>query len=315
MKRLLKKILLFSIVFVGFTLILNVFNIKIIENTVFKINDDVNKLILGSSRSQCAIDDNVLKNTLNMSSAADSNFYSYLKLNNILDNNPQIDTVFISVSPRSISEFLEKRWLFNKSHFSARIGNYYYLMDKNDFQMLWNHFGLDFFKIGIPNIIVRSFKNFKEILIGDIKGVYGGYEALHRDKLEEALARLKIDIFEESELVESKIGIYYLEKIVNLCKRNNIKIFFISPPIRREYVKLKYNDYLKFDIFLNSKYADITYLDFTLFPMSDSEYADIHHLNHLGSKRFSQFLQEKGIENIILESHLNKYGFKSVIYK
>lgn len=311
----LKKIIIFGAIFFALVVILNIINSYRVEKNIFKIDSSINKVFFGASTSECAINDEILKKTINMSFSADSYFYIYIKMNKILEINQNIDTVFLAITPNSISKKKEESWLFNKMHFSDRIGIYYYFMDIEELKMFWSRFGFDFFKISVSNIIVKSFRNFSKILFGDMRGEYGGYKPLKRDKLVEALNRLNNEEFNSSNYSISRIEVDYIDKMINICKKKNVELIFFSLPTRLELVKKEFQNYIQFDRFYKTKYSNFRYLDFSLFPLPDSAYSDLHHLKYSGSIIFSQYLYENGIKNIILEPKLNKYSSKLMIKK
>lgn len=310
-KLLIKKTVLFTSIFFCLIVGLSIFNINKVNNEVFTFNPKINKIFVGSSTSQCALNDTILLNCVNMSSSADPVFYSYLKIKKIIEHNPSIDTIFIAISPSSFTDNIDDKWLFNESHFAERIGNYYFLMDSEDLRILKEHLGNNFYKIGFGNIAIRSIRNFREYCIGDLRDIYGGYMPNHRSTLTEEINNIKKDTLN----IESKIEIEYLNKTIQECKKNQIELIFITPPIRKEYVRENLKDFVKFNEFYKNRYSQITYIDLSLFPLLESDYADLHHLNYSGSIKFSQYLQDIGIKNLIAESNKQKYDFRSIDFK
>lgn len=290
MKVFIKKIIVFIFTFGLITMLLIQINNYVLNSYVFKTKPQVNKLILGSSTTECAINDNIFKNSINMSISAEPIFYSYLKMKKIIELNPNIDTVILAISPKSITTEIDKNWLYNSEHFTSRIGNYFFLMNENDKKTLISHFRNEYYYISYANVVLRAYRNMKEYLVGDIKEIYGGYAPLKRDKLKEALKRL--DTQDKRRFFPSQVQFKYLDKFENYSKLKNIKIIFISTPIRKEYVEKNKNLYFKFDSIYVNRYSHIKHLDYTNFKLPDSAYADLFHLNQIGSTIFSNHLNK-----------------------
>ena len=130
---------------------------------------------------------------------------------------------------------------------------------------------------------------------------YGKFLLLNRDILFEVQEKLKkgekLPFFNIPEtLMISENEIIYLNKIVNLCNRENIKLVLVNMPKRRELLEYSKYGVKEFNIFYDTTYFNIEYLDFSELKMPDDFYGDFVHLNIKGSTYFSNLLNNKGLE-------------------
>ena len=97
-----KNITLFIVVFISFIFLSFLINKNIIENfNYLSLKPQINTIVLGNSQAECAVRPDKKSNFVNIASAADSYFYSYLKLKTIAENNTQIDTLRRAINKTS----------------------------------------------------------------------------------------------------------------------------------------------------------------------------------------------------------------------
>jgi ABC-type sugar transport system permease subunit len=122
MKLFLRKTVLVFLILTVLLVVVTIINWAYITNSnYFILNKNINVLVLGDSHAKYALDDKILKNTCNLSTDADSYFYSYLKLKELNKKNIQIDTLLLSFSQHNISKSIETMWLFNSEHLKNRL--------------------------------------------------------------------------------------------------------------------------------------------------------------------------------------------------
>ena len=298
MKRFIFKKLLFLIVFAFFTVLIIGINYKIVNDT--KLTIKTNTLALGDSNVECAINDNIFTSSTNLASSADPYFYSYLKLKKILRNN-KIDTLLLGFAPHDI---FDNGWLLDDAHINDRLPRYYPLMNVKEYKILIlnNFYGLI---SALPTVEKKSLKNIIYRLAGKNLNIkYGGFLKLKKNDLEQSKKKLKrgekINYIPDS-LSVTKLEVTYLNKIIDLCKSNHIKLYLINTPKRKELLNYPKYGYKEFKQFYLKYYNKIDFLDFSSFSMPDDCYGDLVHLNEKGSAFFSQYLKEKGLQNIILQ--------------
>jgi hypothetical protein len=116
----------------------------------------------------------------------------------------------------------------------------------------------------------------------------GSHVGIKWSKLQEDVARLN----NKQTVEKTDISFYqkeYLLKIINLCKSENVELVLINPPAYKPEI---YGNINKLNDYYNTYLHGVKYLDYSAFPLSDSCYGDIGHLNCKGAEIFSKYLQE-----------------------
>lgn len=297
MKKFITHIASFFLVFIVIFASILIFNFVLVSTTKIDIPVSKKILILGDSNSECAINDSIYDSSINLSASSDSYFYSYLKLNKIIESN-KIHTLILSFSPQNI---FDNGWLLNDSHIYSRFRVYYPLMNENDLMFLVKNNPIASLKatFAIPK---QSILNTARNLLNK-PFHYGQFNLLNRNILFEVQEKLKkgekLPFFQIPETLRTSDNeIKYLNKIINLCNRENIKLILMNMPKRRELLEYSKYGIKDFNNFYDLNYSNIEYLDFSELKMPDNFYGDFVHLNIKGSTYFSQLLNSKGLENV-----------------
>lgn len=258
-------------------------------SSFFVLSKNVNVLILGDSHTKYSFNDNIIRNSCNFSTDADSYFYSYLKLKELKKKNNQIDTLLLSFSQHNIDECIESRWLLNSSHLHSRLKYYYPLFDKKDIGFMLTQKPKDLFS----NLFSQILNPLYFILNG--QSIYGGYAPLGHNILEQEINKQKENkTYQESKFISSTIEKQYLEKIKDYCAQNRIKLIFVNPPLH----KLINNKQENLYSFYKTYFSDVLFLDFSKLEMSDDCYGDLVHLSPKGSNYFSKLIEKTGLLNL-----------------
>jgi hypothetical protein len=256
----------------------------------FKIQDNKNILILGDSHTQCAINDSVFKNAINLSESADSYFYSYVKLKRILANNSQIDTLVLGYSTHNISKN-QDAWFKDSQINGFKLPIYFYLFDNEDM--------IEFIKINplqVPKnamiIVKRNFSHmYREYHKESInKFGIGGFLPLTEKHNNPSLSANKNIKNRRKEF--SAIDIEFLKKIYALCKKNKIKVILLNTPTIETKKSSKAFYQKKYFSFAKEELSNATLMDFSELSVTKDKFADNSHLNSKGAILFSKFLMQ-----------------------
>ena len=288
MKLFIKKTTTFLVLIVlTFVLSLTVISVVGSEKIVNKTNVNI---VLGDSNTECAINDHIINNTVNLSSSGDSYFYQYLKLKKIVSDNIKIDTLYLSFSPHNV---YGNDWLFGESNkIETTFTHYFALMTIDEKLMLIKN---------KPKAVV--FSVFKSPIRSAKLAVnyalnknynYGGFNDINRNKLDIAIKKIN-ETYQYKPMAIDEVK--YLKAIVSFCKTNTIPLVFINTPKRKEI--LTFNNYRTIDFynFYKTNFSEIPFLDYSGFLLSDNQYGDLTHLNASGAKYFSNYLNTNGIYN------------------
>lgn len=290
MKRFLKHILFFSFIFWGSLALLIYASGYIVKKKAdFKLASNINKIIIGHSQPECAYNDSLITNFKNLSSSAELYFYNYQKLKEVLRQNPQVKTIFIEFSTNSILQpDDEKTW--GELRLNRFLPYYYPYLGFQDHQLLFkNNIG------GYLHATLKSLKqNIHRITTNNYNFIdsIGGYKYLKRQKATAALKHLKNKQIEKKTLEDraiSTVSLAYLEKMVQWGKAHGIKMYLIRSPYHKLYPGNAYET--SFQKIRKERFGEVEFLDFKDFPVEDSDFGDLQHLNFMGAKKYSEWFE------------------------
>jgi hypothetical protein len=251
-------------------------------------------LITGDSYPECALDDSIMTETVNLSSSADTYVYSYVKIRKFIIHNPQIRTVVLGFSYHNLLSS-DDSFFKNTSPGISKFVKYFYLMDPNEIRALLR---------ANCNIIIKGlgscYRQAVFFALTSFKGSsykklsLGGYRRLSVNKVKEILSGTKkTEPGIPVQIDSSQVQIRYLNKVVQLCKEKNIRLILLNVPIHREFQKTLKNEKAFFDQFCRQNQI-LDYLwDYADYSLPDSCYSDPEHLNYHGAENFSLMIRKE----------------------
>lgn len=298
MKKFISTSLVFVFLFYIFLIIAFYSTNNIVDKkSSFKLESNINSIILGHSNSECAFNDSIINNFKNLSQSGESYFYTYQKLKMVLPENEQIKTVYIEFTNSQI--FKDKNeWIWGNKHMSYRYPIYAPIIDFSDNFLLAKN-NLSAYQRSVSSALKLNIKRITNNNY-EIMDELGGYLYLVRDKTDSLINehnKIRSEIKKTKDFGISNSNIIYLEKIINLCKNNDINVVLVRSP------QHKYLDDLKnetqFLILKDSLFSKIDFFDFNDFSLRNDEFGDFGHLNYRGAYKFSNWF------NNLLEKKLN----------
>lgn len=286
MKGFIKQLLLFFSLIVILFIYLNYSARNKILN--YKLSSKINKLVIGDSHTERAIDDALLCNTKNFSIGGEGLIYSFFKLQTLLKNNHQVDTVFLGVGYHNFSASSDKYVL--SSYYSAQyifalpIEMQIYLLKNvnNPLRMI-----LECFRNGIANWMNSVEKS-------TFLGSYENWPLIASSFVSDALieSRIKNYYYLNGKLDDlSNSNIYFYNKIKELCASNKIKLIILNPPVHVKYKKmvpLKFKSI--YDSVTNDEMKDV--IEFNELKLNANDFLDPDHVSESGAILTSQYLNE-----------------------
>lgn len=303
MKFFLKKISLFCACLFGLLAAGIILSSAVLrEKAIIYDTSDTSHIILGHSHPEFAFNDSLIPSFKNYSEGGESFLYTFQKAKFIAEFRPDVKTVFIDFSNNSFDN--EKR-IDDELTMQKFFAIYNPFMNMED-NMLLMRANLSAY---ISTIAKTSLKNFLAIFTQDFN---------YADKIGEFVPRydnnidsLHVSTFVIHRKVDNQIDKYisnptpdmiYLRRVLNLYKKNNTDVFLIRSPVHPKWPG--YENELTYQTVRNEFFGDIEYLDFSEFPLYDSEFADLQHLNHKGADKFSEWFSQ------IMDASLLKKGNK-----
>jgi len=271
--------------------------IKIYSFISFKIPKEKDVIIIGDSHTECAINDNIFKRSINISQSAEAYFYSYIKLRKFLSVNTQIKKVILSFHGGSIVKSRDN-WIKGERYIRSKVPRYLFLFNKEEYSFMIKEKGFlpSVFKFPIYHIkIIIKFIIKKDLFYTDLN--IGKYLRLDRDKLIEDKNDEDDDSVKRNEKNNDEYSLYELNnilKIVELCKQYNVELIFLNSPI---YASETYGKKTSLANYRKTYFSEIKYLDFSDFNLPLYGYGDRTHLNYKGAEIFSNYL-ENNFKNI-----------------
>lgn len=259
----------------------------------FKIPDGTDKIIIGHSHPECAFNDSLIANTINMAQSGESYFYSYYKINQLLRQNKNIKCIFLEFSNNQLEKKMED-WIWSSLFLSYKYHTYAPFIDYQGNSLLMKKNPQSLLKFQIKTLL----NNFKVIALKDYNYTRktGGYLYLEKSKIDSLLKLRDTTGNNMQELVPTE-NLAYLDKIIRLCRTRNVELVLVRSPLHPKYPGTKNEP--EFKKLLAVKYQHVHFLDFKNFPLRDGEFADLEHLNFKGAKRFSAFFNELLVHGLL----------------
>lgn len=275
-----------------FTFVIGIlFFVLIVHLTVryasdFSIPKEKKYIIFGHSHPECAFNDDILIDHKNLSKSGETYFYTYQKVKQVLSNN-NVNAIFIEYTNRLITKTMDD-WTWGYERMNGFFPWHSPFMEKDDMWLLYKNNQQDF-----PKVISTSTRNnLTRILSLDftIGQRYGGYTKLKLNKVAELIKNRNSvikDTLNEREISINSLN--YLEKIIDYCSINNVKVYLIRSPQHKYYQRENEQELLNLK---NERFESIDFLDFDKFPLDDNEFGDFGHLNYRGAEVFSLWFNE-----------------------
>ena len=234
MIKFIKKTALFvsiPIVFITlFIAILELINYEIATSE--RLDSSITKIFMGDSHIEQAIDDTLLENSVNLAQNSESLYFSYYKLNILLEHNPSIKEVYLGFSYHSVSSYYDK---FIFGEFSNAISSRYFsllpfkeklkilIANRNDF--------FSYLKVVTKNDILNIWRE-KKTFQGGFANSFSNTKA-SEESIEK---RVLFQYYNKGSLNEYSLkNIEYLNKIKDLCKNSNVNLILVNTPVHKLY--------------------------------------------------------------------------------
>lgn len=297
-----KTILFLSISILFISLVFYSTNSVIRKKSSFTLKVPVKNVIFGHSHPAYAFNDSLISDFKNLAQSRQSYFYSFIKARNVLLQNSSINTVFIEFSNNQITKEMDN-WIWDDLSISNRLPTYLPFMNKDEIQLIYQNNSKSF--------VAGCSKSFRENIIEifslkyDYTNKIGGYKWLKRNKTDSILNAEPVSETNNHYNELSFKNLEFLEKTINYCIKNDIKVYLIRSPQHKKY-KVRLNEET-FTKIRNERFKNIEFLDFNNFPAKNSEFADLDHLNHRGATKFSKWFNEINQKGLLTKENKQEF--------
>lgn len=298
MKKYIKKISIYITLIISIIIIVLSLTYVINKNRFSNLITNEKVIIMGDSHPKCAIDPDLIKNSINLSEHSESYLFTYYKLKNYLKYNSEVETLILGFGFHNIFHENEKINSKNNSLNSS----YFLLLD---------FYGIRKYCHNNPIIILKKltqilvFQTKEQIQFANqnhqiLKNInpWGGYYNSSKNNINDSIVKIAIQRHYNDTSI-STTQIEQLIRIINLCKVNNIKLHLVNTPLHESYVRKIPEHYIKSyytvcnDLKLNNYLID-THKD----EFNDNEFGDGDHLNSRGAIKYTYL-----IHNIIVSKN------------
>ncbi len=315
MKRFLAHISIFFIIFLclAFSLSYIVFFI-VRENADFSFETHPIFLVAWHSHPECAFDDQRIIGMKNIAESGERYFYTYWKIQKVLEDNPSISTVFVEFTNNQVA-FARDEWTWGNGGLFSFFPRYAPFLDLEWYTFLlknnlWGHINM---------LWVTSREKMDDVFYGNFsyqKKVWG-YLPLMR-WLYKIPGAVWTGIIDHRKVTPptivsqrvSDIELLYLRKIIDLVHSHGKRIILIRSPQSPTYPEYANEDFYK--KILRERFSDVEYIDFADFPLIPSSYGDVEHLNVEWAKVFSSWFNELLQAGLLQRKNMQTFANQSI---
>lgn len=283
MKKFLILTFSFSAVFISIVAVAAYITFYNANNIDWTLPKNKHILFAGKSHVMCGFNDSLLQNAVNVSSDGQYAMFIYIKLKKLFAANSQIDTLLLEMGHNDLTPNLDSSaYGFSRKY----LGYYWPYFEKENFKVYANKL-LESESISAIKTAFRSLlKNPKK------ESYYGFQKCKESDSLTFANLRKNFlpayDFSYCKENCSDSVGLYYLQKIVAMCNKKNIKLIFVHFPFYR---KDEMFSSIEFEAKRKRLFPNIEYHDYSdIFNDSIGYFKDPFHLNYIGADKFTKIL-------------------------
>ncbi len=288
MKHFIIKICLLIILCCSVAIINYSINISISKNQKLPVKNK-RILIVGDSHPEKSLDPSYFESAQNISQPGEPYVITYWKLKKFLDTYIP-DTLMLGFAPHNISAFNDLK--FSNKHWSEEMFRRCYTFE--NFNEIKSDLSIDYlcyYKILFKELCTKVNSNHIHYI-----GKYHNFKRSNINDWELAINRHYY--LQNRKLGVSQIAINYLDSIIYLCNKKNIKPILFSSPVHDNYWKHIPSKILTVYNSIKEKYnKQIQIIDKTNDSYDNSMFLNADHLNQLGAKKFSleikQLLKEQ----------------------
>lgn len=246
----------------------------------WKLPEETHFLFMGASHIQHGIDDSMMKTGINWARGSERYMFTYIKLERLLAENAQVDTIFLELAPTDLWQHTDYK--------------YHVLNEQSGFvKSYWPFFNVEQWGLytseptQVMGLVVPSILEIKGMNHASWWKDLGGF--IPKDGVMDP-SQVHPTTNNSAGDWGHEVNYMYLRRIVELCARYKVKLYFLETPTYHPeyfydvaYCKEAYRKY----------FSDVEYLDYSEWPIGLDCFSDAHHLNKKGAKKFTEVIIER----------------------
>lgn len=270
---------------------------RIFYNISYKLPAKIDTLVVGASHLQLGFDDRDYENVVNFSNSGMPYFFTYAKSRRLLESNPQVKKLVVSLAPIHVSPYGDST-LFADEGLSRENSFAYFPLLQGYEGIGKKRWSLDFalsylkYQWGVPFNYMEDLKPFLLSLKRPThfnSMFFSGAFAINDDNnLNVQSVRKKADFYFGQSIRYSKHSIQALEMLAAFTEKQNVQLYVINMPTHKMFRDLTPKEYTdkhqELMQALQAKHANVHYLDYYAQDLPDTLFYDGDHLNIDGAK-------------------------------
>lgn len=268
---------------------------RIFYNINYQLSENIDTLVVGASHLQLGFDDRSMSEVRNFSNSGMPYFFTYAKSKRLLESNPQIKRLVVSLHPIHISPYGDSRFFSDNGLSRENAFEYFPLLQ--DYQSLGDkRYSLDFalsylkYKFGIPFNYMEDIKPFIISLNKNVPFEHmnfsGEFNLRETSLLNIDSVKSKAEFYFGNDVYYSKYAIDTLERIAAYTSEKRVQLFIMNMPTHKMFrditPSIYVNKYEQLIAKLLTQYNHIKYLDYYTYDLPDDAFFDGDHLNIKG---------------------------------
>ncbi len=247
-------------------------------------------LMVGDSHPLTSLDDSLIEGAVNLAQSGEHLLYSHQVLKHLLGMMPNVEQVVLGLSYHSFTKSFD-RAVMQSSKLNTMYPRYFQVLDKeaiSDIADSPREYARLILRVMLKSILKEE----------DRFPFIGKFSPMTENELEEDVVQVAVQRHyyqpDGEELEFSKLQLKYLDKIISLCKQQEVELVIFSAPIHDSYsaqIPEKFRQH--FDGLMAGKLSNLTHLDFHHFELPDSCYLDGDHINLHGAAVVSPIVDRK----------------------
>ncbi len=271
-----------------------------------KLPPHVQTLFVGDSHPQCALDDRIFPNSLNICRSAESFVYTYYKVKAILKANPRIKTVIIGFSYHSVGGKYDTTVKKNNLQFKTMCYRYLPVYDNDLFFYLLriNPFGVvqNYPRFSKKSAALLSQDIMNRLKYRDFPFIGSFFDSKHSNLSDSVITWTIARQYHDEKgryIGISEIQKEYLARIIHYFKETNVNLVFVNTPVHEAYLaRVPQNNISVYKEIIEQN-PDVLFLNHSHLTYPPDHWRDGEHLNSLSAKLYTRYLyeqlREKGI--------------------
>lgn len=295
MKKFLIKFIIFAalviLIFAGLVLS-SEYVISKRKTQLLTLSDEIHYVFAGNSAVECAVNDSIVKHSINIAESGEAYLYSFVKIKALAETNRQLKAIFLGYSFADLLLEKEETWVFSDEFITEKVQYYNFLLGPSEIKLLFSNNPRAYFK----GLMKSVFNNISSALKTNSKPKspgqlinFGSYKYLIRDKLQ---VDPGVDIYNRGPVLRSVQQERYLKMISEVCRDHSISLVLFTTPKHKSYTDNLGAENRQIWLDVRNALASDSLLDLSTYSLPDSCFGDLSHLNYRGAKQFSVFLDD-----------------------